>query len=230
MNTDQLVAFCDLLGTAARIKSGSFSPLTSLDFANPIGVAAMDAPGMRFAVFSDSCIISCPPEDPRALLSVLTFLSRNWHADGMLVRGGVALGAIDWVDHPTDKLFDRLQNLSLSRVFGAGLVDAYETERKSGPGAVIFVHSSAERLFHRLEGSFVIPTTPPILNCYDEHFAQAQLRGLDILQSHPIEDGGLRQRQVNATRLFLAEVVRLAQCLPNNFGMEVLGNAPVSKE
>ena len=70
----------------------------SLDFANPVGVAAMCAPRMRLVVFSDSVIITGPVDEVRILVSVLTFVSRQWFADGMLVRGGVACGDVEWVD------------------------------------------------------------------------------------------------------------------------------------
>ena len=143
----------------------------SLDFANPIGVAAAAAPEMRFVVFSDSSIITCPVDHAASFVSVLAFLTRQWGADGMLVRGGVAAGHVEWVDDWTDKPFRALPNLSLSRVFGLALLNAYETEQKSGAGAMIFLHNTAVEVLSSIDESFVVPTSPPILTCCDEDLA-----------------------------------------------------------
>ncbi len=215
-----LVAFCDLLGTAARIRSGSFNRLISLDFANPVGLAAMAAPAMRFAVFSDSCIFSCPPDEARSFVSVLAFLSRNWFADGMLVRGGVACGEVEWVDNSVDERFRQLTNLSFSRVFGVGLLDAYETE-KSRPGAVIFIHESAIPALDLPTQSFVVQTSPPILNWYDERLARHYLEFLERSE-HQKSGSAERQRQVEATHMYVKEVVTRGKFLPKGFEHEVL--------
>jgi hypothetical protein len=57
--TSSLVGFFDILGTKAAVRKGQFDDYCAFDFANPVGLAARKYPFARFAVFSDSAIISC---------------------------------------------------------------------------------------------------------------------------------------------------------------------------
>src|ERR1700675_538946 len=95
-----LVAFLDILGTTEMVSKNQFTDLVSLDFANPVGVAARFCPNLRFAVFSDSVIISSISRDAEQFLKALAFLYGQWFADYILVRGAVARGEVRWVDQP----------------------------------------------------------------------------------------------------------------------------------
>src|SRR5207248_2831494 len=91
---DQYVAFLDVLGTTELVNRGEFNDWRSLDFANPVGVVAGRFPNMRFAVFSDSVVVSCPEDQPRDLLRALCFIYGQWYSDYILVRGGLTFGEI----------------------------------------------------------------------------------------------------------------------------------------
>jgi hypothetical protein len=144
---NSLVAFFDILGTRELVKRRQFSDFHSLDFANPAGIAALQYPEMRFAAFSDSVVVSCDAGSARHLLSVLNMLCINWQADFIFVRGGLTLGEITWVDEPhSDKLFRRAENFACARMYGSALVEAFELQEKSGPGAVCFVSEAASRV------------------------------------------------------------------------------------
>lgn len=132
-----LIGFFDILGTKAAISSGRFSDLTSLDFAGPACLAAKLFPNIRISIFSDSVIVSAESGNYHDFLKAVSLMYGNWWADFILVRGGIAEGEIRWIDYePIDTIFSSCKNLSCSRVYGEGLVLAFETEQRSGPGAI----------------------------------------------------------------------------------------------
>jgi hypothetical protein len=144
---DSLVAFFDILETKDLVKRGEFSDFHSLDFANPVGLMALQYPQIRFAAFSDSVVASCKAEDTKDFLSALNLLYTNWFSDFIFVRGGLAFGEIRWVDQLNiDKHFRNARNFACARLYGSALVEAYELQEKSGPGMVCFVSEAASRV------------------------------------------------------------------------------------
>jgi hypothetical protein len=82
-----------------------------------------------------------------SLLQAIAFLYKNWFGDKILVRGGMALGKLAYASLPElDEMFNELDNLSFTRVYGGSLVDAVITEGKSGPGAVLYLHPSVKEI------------------------------------------------------------------------------------
>ena len=81
MEEQYLFAFLDILGTKSLVKSGEFGDLHSLDFVNPVGIAAQLIPTVRFAAFSDCVMISAPAEKHRNFISAISFCYSNWCAD-----------------------------------------------------------------------------------------------------------------------------------------------------
>ncbi len=157
-----LVGYFDILGTSAMTKQDQFSDAYMLDFSNAVGVAAIDHPALRFAVFSDSVVISSPVARAKEFITAVAEISSNWFADFIFVRGGVALGDIRWVDFKRDDLFRR-PNYSHSRVYGKALVEAYELERHSGPGMLYFVSEDAAQLFAKKIPGSIFSSLCPIL-------------------------------------------------------------------
>src|SRR5262245_27017760 len=114
-----LVAFLDILGTQESIRTGRFGRWDSIEFANPVGLAAMANPDMQFAAFSDSVLISAPQETVDRFVAVIAHLLGNWFCESIFARGGIALGDINWVDHPViDGAFHALENFRYARVYG----------------------------------------------------------------------------------------------------------------
>lgn len=139
-----LVGFFDILGTREAVMSDRFSDVGALEFVNAIGIAARFTPSVRFAVFSDSLIVSAEATEIRPLLRAINFMYGNWFSEMVHVRGAISCGDIRWVgDPPADKLFQGRANLTYARVYGKGLVIAHELEQKSGPGAICFLTESA---------------------------------------------------------------------------------------
>ena len=151
---ESLVAFLDILGTKDSVMREKFSAMHILDFVNIVGVAAHDNKNLRFAVLSDSVIISAEANYADEFIKALGLIYPNWFGDGIYVRGGIALGEIEWVDQPhTDKWFRNLENFMYARVYGKALIEAYEIEQKSGPGAICFMN---EKSFNYLVNLIII--------------------------------------------------------------------------
>ena len=154
---ESIVAFADILGTTEKVQNGSFSDYLSLDFANPVGIAAQHNRKLRFSVFSDSVIVSSPVDELDRFSSVMSFLYSQWFSDAILVRCGVSVGEINWVDDSnTDDSFRRLRNLSYSRVYGAALVRAHAIEQRSGPGAICFLDDSVSAILMDANPCYVL--------------------------------------------------------------------------
>jgi hypothetical protein len=167
----QLVAYFDILGTSEMVTNDRFSDWLALDFANPVGLAAHEHPKLRFAVFSDCVIISCDSDNAEEFVSVIRELYLSWFSDGICVRGGIARGEIYWVDFELDKrMFNNLPNFSHARVYGKGLVQAYNLERRSGPGAVAFVSDEAASLIESSAPNSIVRGTNNVLNCLSPEF------------------------------------------------------------
>jgi hypothetical protein len=69
-----LVGFFDILGTRDAVMKDRFSDLTALDFLGPVGLAAKLFPSLRFAVFSDSVIVSAEPDDETCFLKAVSVM------------------------------------------------------------------------------------------------------------------------------------------------------------
>jgi hypothetical protein len=152
-----LVAFLDILGTEEMVRNDEFDDFQSLDFVNPVCIMARYNPKLRFAVFSDSVIVASPTDDASKFVSVLSFLYTQWFADYVLVRGGVSVGEIRWVDQPSiDGIFRGLPNLAYARVYGKALVEAHRLEQRSGPGAICFVDEKASELLRTANDNYVL--------------------------------------------------------------------------
>ena len=138
-----LVGFFDILGTRDAVMADRFGYTDSREFINAIGCAAEFSPSIRFAVFSDSLVFSAETEDVGAVLTAVSFMYGNWLSEMVNVRGAISCGDIHWPSSYDDESFDKLDNFTYTRVFGKGLVTAYELEQRSGPGSICFLTGTA---------------------------------------------------------------------------------------
>lgn len=208
-----LVAFLDMLGTHESVRSGRFHPVDTLEFANPVGLAAMAVPEMQFAVFSDSVVVSAPQAQVEKFVGVLAFFLGNWFCESILARGGIALGEIHWVEHPSiDGHFRALSNFHYARVYGGALVEAVDLERSSGPGAICFLSQEAAGHIATISPAYVLPGLTPMLAWADKaavdfltHLLTLELRD---------EKGAVRRRHVAATLSFLQQAASSGKLAP----------------
>ena len=179
---DSLVAFLDILGTKEMVNSGRFSDMTALDFVNVVGVAAIRKENIRFAIFSDSVIISCEKEFVHDFMITIQFIYGQWFSDHIFVRGGIDLGEINWVGYPTtDNRFDELRNLSYARVYGKALIGAYEIERSSGPGAICYVSEDASKLLYQANNNYILDGITDMLVWADKRLIDGLYKLFDFL-------------------------------------------------
>lgn len=192
-----------------------FSDFVSLDFVGPVAVAARYYPKLRFAVFSDSVIVSAEDGDERIFLRAVTYISGQWLADYILVRGGIAVGDIRWVDSKmNDEMFRTFQNLMYARVYGKALILAHDIEQKSGPGAITFLTDIAAQRLSEFDSNHVLHGTTPMLCWASEREATALLGYSNSkLKNHPNESDG--RRQALATTFYWEQVVAQKLYLPD---------------
>ena len=199
-----LVGFFDILGTSEMVTQGSFSEYFSFDFVNPVGLAAMRYPEFKFAVFSDNAVISCDASRASEFVFLITELHMSWFADHIFVRGGVALGDIQWVEFDIDKKFNGLSNFSFSRVYGEALIEAYNSERRSGPGALCFVSEDAAAFLKKKVPGSIFSTLSHIL-------VWMPTEKLDHLIGVFKDLSEKKEKSIEAQRHFLATVRLLKQ-------------------
>jgi hypothetical protein len=220
---DSIVAFADILGTTERVNRGVFDDIESLDFANPVGIVARYNEFMRFAVFSDSVFVSAPVGRLHEFASVMSFLYSQWFSDAILVRGGISVGEINWVDDSnTDGLFGRLKNLSYARVYGKALVAAHAVEQRSGPGGICFLDEPAAETLAQASDQYV-------LKGGTDSLIWADTRGIDYwfdvlsLRLSREEAGTEARRHLRATVDYFFRLKASGQCLPDDFLYSTMG-------
>lgn len=212
-----LVGFFDILGTREAVMSDRFDDLISLDFAGPVGAAAELIPSSRFAVFSDSVIVSAETGDEENFLRSVSLIYSHWNADLIDVRGGIAEGDIRWVDYEAvDKMFRSLKNLMFARVYGKGLVLAHELEQRSGPGAIAFLTERAAGALSKVEKNSVLPGIVPMLCWAPEARARLMVQyAASALEREPNE--GAARRHAMATKHYWEQVVSQEKFLPDSY-------------
>jgi len=210
-----LVGFFDILGTKDAVINDQFGDLVALDFVGHVGLAAKHFPSLRFAVFSDSVIVSVDEEEDSLFLQAVQYMYGQWYADFIFVRGGIADGEIRWVDHKSvDKMFNTFPNLMYARVYGKGLVIANEIEQRSGPGAITFLTESAANRLSALNPNSVLLGTTPMLCWASEREASLLIGYLKIHLEHIPKEGPGR-RHALATLYYWEQILLQKKFLPD---------------
>lgn len=197
-----------------------FSDVDALEFVNTIGIAARFTPSVRFAVFSDSLIISTESTEIRPLLRAINFMYGNWFSEMVRVRGAISCGDIRWVDDaPSDELFRGRTNLTYARVYGKGLVIAHELEQKSGPGAICFLTESAAQLFRATEPNSVLDAHTPML-CWATKQQAETLEGYAVNFLERTQKDSAEWRHANATKHYCSSVIANGKFLPDSCAVQ----------
>lgn len=212
----KLVGFFDLLGTSEKVKSDRFSDTDILEFVNAIGVAAEFTPNVRFAVFSDSLILTADPSEIQSLLRAINFMYANWFSELVYVRGGISCGDIQWVnDSSCDNSFRQLVNLTYSRIYGKGLVMAYQLEQQSGPGAICFLTQQAAAMFREKESASVLDGRVPML-CWATEEQAKKAEGYALSQAEGSQES-FGSKHYEAARHYWTSVMAHSKFLPAEY-------------
>lgn len=137
------VAYFDILGFSNK-KDAEDIELALLDFHGPLVVSAAKNRKIRFNVFSDCAFLATSIDNAAELLSAIRFCFRQWIADGVLVRGGIALGGYR-------EVYGVLHNVALSNLIGnsfsgSAVVEAVKLEG-SGTGALLFCNKVCAKFY-----------------------------------------------------------------------------------
>jgi len=214
-----VVGFFDILGTREAVISNRFYDVDALEFVNAIGLAARLTPTVRFAVFSDSLIVSAEETEVRPLLHAINFMYGNWFSEMVRVRGAISCGDINWIDdEASDALFRGRANLTYARVYGKGLVTAYELERSAGPGAICFLTNSAVQLLQAAESSSVLDGRTPMLCWATKRQAEA-LESYARIHLEATRADTAEWRHAYATKHYCSAVVANCKFLPDNYAV-----------
>jgi hypothetical protein len=215
----RLVGFFDILGTRESVMSNHFSDVDVVEFVNPIGLAAGFTPTVRFAVFSDSLIVSTESSEIKPLLRAINFMYLNWFSELVHVRSAISYGEVRWVDDPhSDKLFEGCRNLTYARIYGKGLVAAHELEQHSGPGAICFLTNGSAELFRREEPNSVLDSYAPML-CWATEQEAKKLEGHVNLLLERAEKDTPEWRHLTATKQYWTMVVANRKFQLNNYSL-----------
>lgn len=212
-----LIGFFDILGTKEAVMTDRFSDLHALDFAAPASVAAQYFPSLRVAVFSDSVIISAEKGSEIDFVKAIALMYSQWWADFILVRGGIAFGDIRWVDYETsDKIFRNCSNLACARVYGKGLVLAYELEQRAGPGAIPYLTEQAAGIISKVNKNCVLPGVSLMLSWAPKKRAEMLSKYAEIYLEHQPQEGAARRHGL-ATKHYWEQINAQKKYLPESF-------------
>jgi len=214
-----LVGFFDILGTRENVMNDRFSDTDMLEFVNAIGIAAEFTPHVRFAVFSDSLIVAAEPSEICSLLRAVNWMYGNWFSEFVYVRGAVSCGDVRWVDHAVaDRIFRRLANLTYARIYGKGLVSAYQLEQQSGPGAVCFLTEAAAKLFREKEPASVLDGHARML-CWATERQAKIADGYASSHLERTQKDSAEWRHAVATKHYWTSVLAHGKFLPNEYSI-----------
>lgn len=144
---DAVVAYLDILGFSN--KSGDTDITTSLaDFSGPLAIAATKHDQVYFNVFSDCAFAAAAVDHADEILAVLRFAFGQWASDGILVRGGIALGTYkETYNHALTLDLLQAQRTFTGKLFaGSGVTAAVRLEGQ-GAGALLFTSDDCGQLY-----------------------------------------------------------------------------------
>ncbi|RLB32674.1 MAG: hypothetical protein DRH12_19220 [Deltaproteobacteria bacterium] len=143
-----VVAYLDVLGFS-RKKCEWDTSSSLLDFSGPLLISAYHYPKIKFNVFSDCAFISSPLECAGDMISAIRFAFTQWAADGVFVRGGLAIGTYNEID--SSAFPDAPQNYVASLFYGTGVTTAVNL-KGSGHGALLFLDDLCAKFYGETYG------------------------------------------------------------------------------
>ena len=145
---EAVVAYLDILGFAKKKNAEDMDSSLS-DFTGPLVLAARRNPEVRFNVFSDCAFVSASRENSADLLSAIRFAFTQWVADGIPVRGGIALGS--YRETYTPALDIKPKNF-IGNLFSGSAVTAAVKLEDSGRGALLFTNEECAKFYAEKHG------------------------------------------------------------------------------
>jgi hypothetical protein len=157
--SDAIVVYIDILGFSEK-KDGEDIEMCLLDFSGPLTLAAHHFPQVRFNVFSDCAFIASNKENAKDLLSAIRYSFSQWISDGILVRGGIAIGSYNETQSSAQCIAPK--NYVGSLFSGSAVTGAVKLEG-SGKGALLFTNEECAELYYKNYGEPIFKIDDSIL-------------------------------------------------------------------
>jgi hypothetical protein len=142
---EAIVAYLDILGFSKKRDREIEACL--VDFPGALVLISMQYPNVRFNVFSDNAIVAADMKEAKDLIAVVRHAFGRWSSNGILVRGGMALGS--YFEFKSDAISIARSNFRGYLVSGSGVAKAVKLE-DSKPAALLFANKEcADLLAHK---------------------------------------------------------------------------------
>lgn len=146
--SNAVVAYLDILGFSQKKNQRDIKHCL-LDFAGPLTVTLDKNPNLRGTVFSDCAFMSASEDNAADLLSSLRYAFKSWTADGVLVRGGMAIGKYN---ETQTHYLDKVRKNFISRLFYGSAVTSAVRVEELGQGALLFANEECARFYQQTFG------------------------------------------------------------------------------
>ena len=146
--SDAIVVYVDILGFSEK-KDDEDIEMCLLDFSGPLTLAARHFPQAQFNVFSDCAFIAANKENAKDLLSAIRYAFSQWISDGILVRGGIAIGSYNVTQSFAHSIAPK--NYVGSLFSGSAVTGAVKLEG-SGKGALLFTNEECAEFYYKNYG------------------------------------------------------------------------------
>ncbi len=137
---EQVVGYFDVLNMHYAGTNTEARESITTAFVKPIRFVAVKHADLKCEVFPDSLVMGCNPEFLETYIQIVQGLYRNWCANYVLVRGGIAYGEIESISGSFEKrLPSVIDGMKMVRLNGPALADAYRLTENAVPGMLCFL-------------------------------------------------------------------------------------------
>lgn len=197
---EAVVSYFDILGFSDK-KENEDIELCLLDFSAPLAMAADNYPNVRFNVFSDCAFITAPVDKTQELLASIRYAFTQWIADGILVRGGIALGEYKETRSFTLSMSGKHKNFNGSLFSGSGVTEAVKLEG-AGTAALLFTNEdTASFLSRKYKEPIFTLDKRNIIGWFDDQISLFWFTGVSFLRLLRLLQHGYSAKQVVVQKL-----------------------------
>lgn len=157
-----MVAFVDVLGFSSQNSQGEIVNILN-DFAGPLLTASIEKPNLRLHLFSDNAFIAVDAVHADDLIASLRYCFGRWSWNGILVRGGIAMGS--YFEYQAVHFIMANSNFKGALFSGTAVNKSVQLEKNSKSGAFLFLDKESAEFLHSrysepivtIEGNHVTP-------------------------------------------------------------------------
>jgi len=140
-----IVAFVDVLGFSNKTDVKDIE-LTLLDFSGSLTMTSKKFPNIRYNIFSDNAFLATTQDNAKELIEALRYSFSRWVWNGILVRGGIALGT--YREFSSAGIEMTSSNFTGNLFSGTAVIKAVKLE-SSKDGAFLFIDEECSKFFEK---------------------------------------------------------------------------------